>query len=62
MVVTVFGYSRNRSLLDEFQYFGSDAASLSHVASELNAVWEQRRPPRALVLVLSGSSMACWSR
>jgi AAA+ ATPase superfamily predicted ATPase len=44
-------------ILDEFQYLGSDAASLSHVASELNAVWEQRRPPRALVLVLSGSSI-----
>jgi uncharacterized protein len=44
-------------ILDEFQYFGSDAASLSHVASELNAVWEQRRPARALVLVLSGSSI-----
>lgn len=44
-------------ILDEFQYFGADTASLSHVASELNAVWEQRRPPRALVLVLSGSSI-----
>jgi uncharacterized protein len=45
-------------ILDEFQYFGSDAESLSNVASELNAVWEQRRPPRALVLVLSGSSIS----
>jgi len=45
-------------ILDEFQYFGADAVSLSHVASELNAVWEQRRPPRALVLVLSGSSIS----
>ncbi len=45
-------------ILDEFQYFGADIASLGHVASELNAVWEQRRPPRAFVLVLSGSSIS----
>jgi AAA+ ATPase superfamily predicted ATPase len=45
-------------ILDEFQYFGTDTASLSHVASELNAVWEQRRAPRALVLVLAGSSVS----
>lgn len=44
-------------ILDEFQYFGTDMASLSYVASELNAVWEQRRPPRPLVLVLSGSAV-----
>lgn len=44
-------------ILDEFQYLGADAAQLSQVASELNAVWEQRRPARALVLVLSGSSI-----
>lgn len=30
-------------VLDECQYFGTDTGSLSHVASELNAVWEQRR-------------------
>jgi AAA+ ATPase superfamily predicted ATPase len=44
-------------VLDEFQYLGSDTASLSQVASELNAVWEQRRPARPFVLVLSGSSV-----
>ena len=45
-------------ILDEFQYFGADTTSLSQVASELNAVWEQRRPPRAFVLVVSGSSIS----
>lgn len=44
-------------VLDEFQYFGANAAELGRVASELNAAWEQRREPRALVLVLSGSAV-----
>ena len=44
-------------VLDEFQYLGEDSASLATVASELNAAWEQRRPRRALVVVLSGSAI-----
>jgi AAA+ ATPase superfamily predicted ATPase len=44
-------------ILDEFQYFAADRVSLGHVASELNAVWEQRRASRAFVLVLSGSAI-----
>ena len=44
-------------VLDEFQYLGDDARELAAVASELNAAWEQRRPPRALVFVISGSAI-----
>jgi hypothetical protein len=44
-------------VLDEFQYFGEDPRELAGVCSELNAAWEQRRPPRALTLVLAGSSV-----
>ncbi len=44
-------------VLDEFQYLGEDATGLSAVASELNAVWEERRPARALVLAISGSAV-----
>ena len=44
-------------VLDEFQYLGEDQRELSGVASELNAAWEQRRPPRSLVLVLAGSAV-----
>lgn len=43
--------------LDEFQYLGQSAAELNAVASELNAAWETRRPPRPLVLVLAGSAV-----
>ena len=43
--------------LDEFQYLGENARELNAVASELNAVWETRRPPRPLVLVLAGSAV-----
>lgn len=43
--------------LDEFQYFGEDARDLNAVASELNAAWEMRRPPRSLVLVIAGSAV-----
>ena len=44
-------------VLDEFQYFGEDSRELAGVCSELNAAWEQRRPPRALTLVLAGSAV-----
>lgn len=44
-------------VLDEFQYLGKDVEDLSAIASELNAVWEQPRAPRPLVLVLSGSAV-----
>ncbi len=44
-------------VLDEFQYLGDDSRELAGVASELNAAWEQRRPPRALVFVISGSAI-----
>ena len=44
-------------VLDEFQYLGDDQRELAAVCSELNAAWEQRRPPRALVLVLAGSAV-----
>ncbi|HEX5831542.1 MAG TPA: ATP-binding protein [Gemmatimonadaceae bacterium] len=44
-------------VLDEFQYLGEDERALSGVASELNAAWEQRRPVRSLVVILSGSSV-----
>jgi uncharacterized protein len=43
--------------LDEFQYLGENAKDLNVVASELNAAWEMRRPPRPLVLVLAGSAV-----
>ncbi len=45
-------------ILDEFQYFGSDTASPEPCRLRVEcSVWEQRRPARALVLVLSGSSV-----
>lgn len=44
-------------VLDEFQYLGKEVDDLSSIASELNAVWEQRRAARPLVLVLSGSAV-----
>lgn len=44
-------------VLDEFQYLGEDPRELAAVASELNAAWEQRRAPRALVFVISGSAI-----
>ena len=44
-------------VLDEFQYLGDDPRELAGVASELNAAWEQRRAPRALVFVISGSAI-----
>ncbi|MDX2208613.1 MAG: ATP-binding protein [Gemmatimonadales bacterium] len=44
-------------VLDEFQYLGETAAALTAVTSELNAVWEARRPSRPLLLVLSGSAV-----
>ena len=44
-------------VLDEFQYLGEDSRDLSAVTSELNAAWEQRRPPRSLVFVLAGSAV-----
>jgi uncharacterized protein len=44
-------------VLDEFQYLGTEVADLGAIASELNAVWEQRRPSRPFVLVLSGSAI-----
>jgi uncharacterized protein len=44
-------------VLDEFQYLGADVSDLGAIASELNAVWEQRRPQRPFVLVLSGSAI-----
>ncbi|HEX6041556.1 ATP-binding protein [Longimicrobium sp.] len=43
--------------LDEFQYLGENPRELNAVASELNAVWEMRRPRRPLVLVLAGSAV-----
>lgn len=43
--------------LDEFQYLGEDARELNTVASELNAVWEMRRPVRPLVFVIAGSAV-----
>ncbi|HWG00105.1 MAG TPA: ATP-binding protein [Steroidobacteraceae bacterium] len=45
-------------VLDEFQYLGEDRRGLSAVASELNAAWEQRRPPRPLVMALAGSAVS----
>ncbi len=44
-------------VLDEFQYLGEERG-LAVVASELNAAWEQRRPPRPLVLALAGSAVS----
>lgn len=44
-------------VLDEFQYLAEDAAGLAGVTSELNAVWEERRPRRPFVLALSGSAV-----
>jgi hypothetical protein len=44
-------------VLDEFQYLGDDQRELAAVCSELNATWEQRRPPRTLALVLAGSAV-----
>lgn len=44
-------------VLDEFQYLADDTDGVATVASELNAVWERRRSPRPLVLVLSGSAV-----
>jgi uncharacterized protein len=43
--------------IDEFQYLGEDAKDLKGVASELNAAWERKRPSRALVFVIAGSSV-----
>ncbi|MFL5574972.1 MAG: ATP-binding protein [Gemmatimonadaceae bacterium] len=55
-------------VLDEFQYLADGHAGVAEVASELNAVWEQRdnrRPTRSaspgaapLLLVLAGSAVA----
>jgi AAA+ ATPase superfamily predicted ATPase len=42
-------------VLDEFQYLGETLADVRRVASELNAIWEQRRAIRPVVVVLSGS-------
>ena len=39
-------------VLDEFQYLSENLRALT---SELNAAWEEKRPARSLVLVLSGS-------
>jgi AAA+ ATPase superfamily predicted ATPase len=44
-------------VLDEFQYLGDNQRELATVCSEFNAAWEQRRPPRALALVLAGSAV-----
>ncbi|HEX8690802.1 MAG TPA: ATP-binding protein [Longimicrobium sp.] len=44
-------------VLDEFQYLADDDAGVAGVASELNAAWERRRPPRPLLMVLSGSAV-----
>jgi uncharacterized protein len=44
-------------VLDEFQYLADDADGVATVASELNAAWERRRPPRPLLLILSGSAV-----
>ncbi len=35
--------------LDEFQYLGESPKELGAVASELNAAWEMRRPPRSIL-------------
>lgn len=44
-------------VLDEFQYFGENPVALTQVTSDLNAMWEARRPARPLLLVLSGSAV-----
>ena len=44
-------------VLDEFQYLGKTPEDLGSIASELNAVWEQQRPNRPFVLILSGSAV-----
>jgi AAA+ ATPase superfamily predicted ATPase len=44
-------------VLDEFQYLGKNPEDLGSIASELNAVWEQQRPTRPFVLILSGSAV-----
>lgn len=44
-------------VLDEFQYLGESEQDLVAVASELNAVWEERRAARPLLLALSGSAI-----
>lgn len=41
-------------ILDEFQYLADDVGAL---ASDLNAVWEERRAERPFLLVLSGSAV-----
>ncbi|NEE01066.1 ATP-binding protein [Phytoactinopolyspora halotolerans] len=43
--------------IDEFQYLGEDHRDLNAVASELNAAWEMRRPPRPLLFILAGSAV-----
>lgn len=43
--------------IDEFQYLGASSREINAVASELNAVWEQRRPLRPLVMVIAGSAV-----
>ncbi len=45
-------------IIDEFQYLADDDAGLAEVASELNAAWERTRPPRPLLLILSGSAVS----
>jgi AAA+ ATPase superfamily predicted ATPase len=42
-------------VLDEFQYVGEKLTDVRRVASDLNAMWERRRPSRPLLVVLSGS-------
>ena len=44
-------------VLDEFQYLGTTPEELGSIASELNAVWEQQRPNRPFLLILSGSAV-----
>jgi uncharacterized protein len=44
-------------VLDEFQYLADEAEGVSTVASELNAAWERKRPPRPFVFVISGSAV-----
>ncbi|MGH7427880.1 MAG: AAA family ATPase, partial [Candidatus Methylomirabilaceae bacterium] len=51
LLLDVRAPARLAIVLDEFQYLGEDARTLSAVASELNAAWERRRPARSLVLV-----------
>jgi uncharacterized protein len=44
-------------VIDEFQYLATSAKKLGGIASELNAVWEERRSARPLVLALAGSAV-----